>query len=155
MNRSRYVVALTLVGACGRGAPASGASQAGHAVVECPASITVEQRFTGGAGPWNVGSDTGAPQLAGVTFYDGPPAEMASLVNDTAAETQDTWTGVWRFSQDAGKGYWVACAYTQTNVGLSTRLPPGTSECHVTYAKSVSWPEGGRVVKEMGCEGGH
>ncbi len=155
MNRSWYVLALALAGGCGRGTPESGKSYAGQGGVQCPASIHVEQRFTGRAGPWDVGSDTGAPQLSGVTFYDGPPAEMASLVNDTAAETEDTWTAVWQLSQDAGKGYWVACTYTHTNIGLSRRLPSGTSQCHVTYAKGVSWPEGERVVREMGCNGGH
>ena len=151
MNWGTYLVGMLLLAACVRPAPEPSGSLAAQSNVECPATITVEQRFVGSAGAWEAGLGSGEPRLAGVTFYDGPPREMASLVNDEESQTQDTWTGIWRFTPAGGRGHWVACSYTHTNVVLSRRLPPVTSECRVTYATDVAWAGGGRVVREMRC----
>jgi len=149
-GRTYLAVSLSL-GACLRTAPETGAL-APQSVAQCPASIAVEQRLSGRVDPWTVGIDSATPRLAGVTFYDGPPRELASPVNDEAAETKDTWTGIWRFAQSAGREYWVACSYSHTNVVLSRRLPTGTSECRVVFEKTTSWPGGLRVVKETRCQ---
>jgi len=150
MRGPQYLVVSLLLGACLRAAPHAG-GLAAQSVAQCPASIVVEQRLSSRAESWNIGLDSATPRLAGVTFYDGPPRDMASLVNDDTRETKDTWTGIWRFAQRTAREYWVVCAYSHTNVVLSRRLPMETSECRVVYEKNASWPGGLRVVTEMRC----
>jgi hypothetical protein len=69
-----------------------------------------------------------------ITFYDGRPEEMASLVYDSDVETADgkevqTWT------LDRQREYWVRCQYSATSISLVKKLPP-VSQCVVTFNRN-------------------
>jgi len=48
----------------------------------CPATIVVEQRASAPAPDWTVSYSGYETAVAGVTIFDGPPAQQASLVPD-------------------------------------------------------------------------
>src|SRR6202035_6135104 len=74
----------------------------------CPATVTVEQRASAPAPDWTVtysGYDTA---VAGVTIFDGPPAEQASLVPDSNKTVGDNIIQVWQLPT-SDRGYWLQC----------------------------------------------
>ena len=103
-------------------------------LVDCPPTIAVEQEPVAPPAGWTVTEDGSPRRLASVTFFDGPPAELASLVYDDEASARKEWTGIWHFEPNP-RGYWIACAYSGTTVVLSRRLPDEVKVCRVTYEK--------------------
>jgi hypothetical protein len=115
--------ALLLVAALG--AEASGPP------MDCPRTLTVEQKAAVPVG-WDAAEDGLPHRLTGVNFFDGPPAERASLVYDETAATAKEWTGIWRFEANP-RGFWIACSYSGTSMVISRRLPAAVKVCRVTY----------------------
>ena len=72
-------------------------------------------------------------RLATITFYDGPPKERASLVNDQTIHATGKETAKWYFIPRADRQIWVACGYAGTAIVLARGLPPKTNTCSVTY----------------------
>src|SRR5215471_2213999 len=99
----------------------------------CPASITVKQTIEKVPEGWTAGEDKTPHILAGITFYDGPPEQEASLVYDSWSKRNGLAYGVWHFTPNSPTGTWLSCRYSSTSVILSKRLPAATSECTVTY----------------------
>jgi hypothetical protein len=83
-------------------------------------------------------------RLAGITFYDGPPEEKASLVYDKTAKAAGKETMTWHFNARSDGQIWVVCSYAGTAVVLKRGLPPKTSACSVTYDSRASVP----VIRE-------
>ncbi len=103
-------------------------------LVDCPRTLAVEQKPRETPAGWSA-ADNGSPhRLDQVTFFDGPPAELASLVYDEEASAEKEWTGIWHF-EPSPRGFWIACAYSGTSIVLSRRLPAEVKVCRVTYEK--------------------
>jgi hypothetical protein len=99
----------------------------------CPAKIDVRQQLATNAPGWTATQDDSPHQLAGITFYDGPPQQKASLVYDDMAKAGGKQIARWRFTPDSGRQTWIACSYSGTSLELTKSLPPNTSACEVTY----------------------
>ena len=101
-------------------------------LADCPSTLSVEQRAVEPPAGWSATDDGSPHRLTGVTFFDGPPAERASLVYGEEASAEKEWTGIWNFEPNP-RGYWIACAYSGTSVVLSRRLPAEVKVCRVRY----------------------
>ena len=118
-------------------------------LVDCPRTIAVEQKPVAPPADWSATDDGSPHRLTGNTFFDGPPAELASLVYDEEAPTGKEWTGVWHFAANP-RGYWIACTYSGTSIVLSRRLPAEVKVCRVTYEQeSREGPVGD--IKKIDC----
>lgn len=103
-------------------------------LVDCPPALTVKQEAVAPPAGWFAGDDGQPHRLAAVTFFDGPPKELASLVYDDSASAAGEWTGIWHFGPNP-RGFWIACSYRGTSVTLSRRLPEEVKECRVRYER--------------------
>jgi hypothetical protein len=99
----------------------------------CPATIRVRQELSAPVAGWTPMQNDAPVQLAGITFYDGTPAERASLVYDQMTKVDRKQIASWRFAADAAHAIWVSCNYSGTTVELTRSLPSQTTSCEVTY----------------------
>ena len=106
-----------------------------HAVdtISCPASITTRQELTSSANGWSPLLDDTPHNLAGLTFYDGPPAEKASLAYDQYKHGKGEDLATWTFAKQEDRRIWLVCSYSGTAVELSRTLPPQITTCTVSY----------------------
>jgi hypothetical protein len=116
----------------------------------CPATIGVEQRITAPPEGWEASQSVAKPQLAFVTFFDGPPAERASLKYDREEKQKRDWVAIWTLAPNT-RGYWVQCGYDNTTGVLSRRLPAEVTSCKVTYERNTQAASGLPTVKHVGC----
>ena len=116
----------------------------------CPASIAVEQRAGAVPEGWEAANSSAKPQLAFVTFFDGPPAERVSLTADSEERPKREWVALWNLAPNK-RGYWLQCAYDNTTVVLSRRLPDSVRTCKVIYERKTQAISGLPVVKHVGC----
>ena len=117
----------------------------------CPAEINVEQRVADLPQGWEAGLSGLKPQLAMVTFFDGPPAERASLKYDSELKQKGNWVATWTLAP-TGRGHWIQCAYDNTTAVLSRRLPETVNTCAVTYERSTKAVNALPVVKHVTCK---
>ena len=118
-------------------------------LVDCPSTLAVEQKPVAPPARWGAAADGSPHRLAGITFFDGPPAERASLVYDDEASAEKEWTGIWHFEPNP-RGFWIACAYSGTSIVLSRRLPAEVKVCRVAYEQeSREGPVG--EIKRIDC----
>jgi hypothetical protein len=89
-------------------------------------------------------------RLEQVTFFDGPPEELASLVYDDLKTAGKQQVAVWNFAANP-RGFWISCAYSGTAVVLSRRLPAGIKTCRVTYDKTASSAAGLPAIQKIDC----
>ncbi len=94
--------------------------------------------------------DEGPHSLAGITFYDGPPAEKASLVYDRMTRGKAEQTATWLLTPAKDRSIWVACSYAGTAVELSKSLPPAIATCSVTY-DTQQQIAGLPMIKKIAC----
>ena len=102
-------------------------------VVSCPETIAVKQKLAQPVSGWTDGTNELPNRHASVTFYDGPPEQKASLVNQGETHSKGKDYATWNFGSDLGNRIWIACGYAGTNVVLSRPLAKGVSQCTVTY----------------------
>jgi hypothetical protein len=117
----------------------------------CPAELAVEQRASAPGSDWTVAYSTFKTALAGVTIFDGPPAEQASLVPDNQKTTHDTIIQTWKLPK-SDRGYWLQCQYANTTAQIYRRLPPNVTRCDVASERNVSYGGGGLVIKSVNCK---
>jgi hypothetical protein len=118
----------------------------------CPRTLAVEQKTSAPAPEWTVTYSGYSTAIAGVTIFEGPPAEQASLVPDREKTTGDTVIQTWKLAK-SDRGYWLQCEYANTTAQISQRLPVNVSRCDVTYERNVRFGgEGRRVVKSVNCK---
>ena len=101
--------------------------------VSCPPSITTRQELTAAPAGWKPMLDDAPHDLAGITFYDGPPAEKASLVYDRMDRGKGVETATWTFAARKDRPIWLTCSYAGTAVQLARSLPSETTTCTVVY----------------------
>ena len=117
----------------------------------CPALVHVEQSVTAVPGGWEARQSDAKPQLALVTFYEGPPAERASLKYDSELKQKRDWVATWTLAPNA-RGYWIECAYDHTTATLARRLPADATTCTVIYERRERTTAGLPVIRHVGCK---
>ena len=117
----------------------------------CPAMVQVEQSVTAVPGGWEARQSDAKSQLAMVTFYDGPPAERASLKYDSELKQKQNWIATWTLASSA-HGYWIECAYEHTTATLARRLPADATTCTVIYERKERTAAGLPVIRHVGCK---
>lgn len=118
--------------------------------VNCPDTITSRQELAAPVAGWTATLDDTPHQLAGITFYDGPPAEKASLVYDRITRGKAEQTATWRFTPQKDRQIWLGCSYAGTAIELTRSLPSLTTTCSVTY-DTQQHIAGLPVVKKIMC----
>jgi len=117
----------------------------------CPATVAVEQRASAPAPDWTVSYSGYETAVAGVTFFDGPPSQQASLVPDSEKPSGDNIIQVWQLAK-SDRGYWIQCNYANTTAQISRRLA-GVSRCDVVLDHNMRFGGGGgNVVKSVNCK---
>jgi len=96
-----------------------------QAISLCPPKLSTTQQLGAPLPDWNVTADGLPNQLAGVTFFEGPPVDQASLAPDKETKTQSTWFFT--------KPSWIACHYSGTSLMLTRALPKNLHSCTVTF----------------------
>jgi len=118
----------------------------------CPATIVVEQRAAAPAPDWTVSYSGYETAVAGVTIFDGPPAQQASLVPDSEKQVADNIIQVWQLPK-SDRGYWLQCNYANTTAQIVRRLPASVNRCDVVLNHNVRFGGGGgNVVKSVNCK---
>ena len=117
----------------------------------CPATIVVDQRASAPAPDWTVSYSGYETAVAGVTIFDGPPAQQASLVPDSEKTVGDSIIQVWQLPK-SDRGYWIQCNYANTTSQISRRLPPSVRRCDVVLNQTMRFSGGGNVVKSVNCK---
>lgn len=90
-------------------------------------------------------------RLVGITFFDGPPEEKASLVYDTFRRAGKTDVAEWTFAPQAKRGFWLSCAYEATSAVRARQLPPDTRTCSVIYDAKKKI-EGLPLILKIACQ---
>jgi len=115
----------------------------------CPKEITTRQAIENAPPGWTAASDKTPQILAGITFFDGPPEQEASLVYDSYTKSKTVDVALWRFDRSAH--IWLSCSYHATAVKLSKPLPAQTTECRVTYSREVHI-DGNGEIESIRCK---
>jgi hypothetical protein len=120
----------------------------GEEFAACPATIRVErQKLAAPVAGWSVVSKEPQPhRLQFVTFYDGAPAEEASLAPDRSTRLQQTWEFL-----GLERPYWLTCHYAGTSVILGRALPKQIKTCTVTFAANVTI-DGSPAIQRLTCQ---
>ncbi len=117
---------------------------------QCPDTITTRQELSGTVVGWSAMLDATPQNLAGITFYDGPPAEKASLVYDQIKHGKGEDVATWTFAKQEDRRTWLVCSYAGTAVELSRSLPPQITTCTVIY-DTQQHIAGQPVIKKIAC----
>jgi hypothetical protein len=117
----------------------------------CPAEIVVAQRADAPGPDWAVSYSGYQTAVAGVTIFDGPPAEQASLVPDNQKSVADNIVQIWQLP-NSSRGYWLQCNYANTTAQIARRLPASVTRCDVVYDHNLRFGGGGNVVKSVNCK---
>jgi hypothetical protein len=118
--------------------------------ITCPDTINTRQELAATVPGWTPMLDDTPHNLAGITFYDGPPAEKASLVYDQITHGKAEQIATWRFAPQTDRRIWIACSYAGTAIELTKTLPPNISTCSVIYDPQQS-VAGLPVIRKITC----
>jgi hypothetical protein len=118
--------------------------------VRCPERISTAQTLSQPVADWTNQMDATPNMLAGVTFYDGPPKDMASLVPDET-HIKGKLLASWDLTPNPGRQYWLACVYSGTRVTLARSLPKELRTCTVTYDPKVTI-DGLPSIERLACK---
>ena len=113
--------------------------------------IDVNQQLAHSVSGWRSLVDETPHRLASVLFYDGPPEERASLVNDKIKRLGEKETAIWHFTARENRPIWMVCSYSGTSVLLAKSVPQRIASCSVTYnlAQRIS---GIPMVEKVVCK---
>ena len=121
-------VALATVWIC---ASAAIAAESGPA---CPQRIETEQNLRAPVEGFETAKQDLPHWWDAITFYDGRPEEMMSLVYDSDVQMPDG-KEVQTWSFDPKSPYWIRCHYSSTSISLVKKLP-AVSQCVVTFSNN-------------------
>ena len=117
----------------------------------CPDTIAVNQEIQGSIPGWQVSKDDTPVRLAGITFFDGPPGEKASLVYDETKRTTGKVVMIWHFLPNRDRQIWMSCGYSETTVTIAQELPNEISRCSVTYNPKIR-VAGLPMIEKIDCK---
>lgn len=113
------------------------AAGAAAAAPQCPAEISAKQELFSAQQGWQGQQGTSTHRHARITFYDGSPAEQASLAPDETRRLSGKEVSTWRFGRSSKRAIWIECGYAGTSISLSQELPAGTRSCSITFDPKV------------------
>ncbi len=124
--------------------------------LSCPSTIEVSQKPASQLQGWDVSSYSNEAmpiKVSGITFYIGPPAELASSPPSDQKTVGKKLILTWNLykKRSSGLELWLECSYTHTNVVLSKRIPEWIRVCSVFYDKN-SRVENDYVFEKMECK---
>jgi hypothetical protein len=119
--------------------------------IRCPLTIDVKQQLATPIPGWSIASEELPHQLAGLTFFDGKPAEKASLAPDKQVGIKGKTLASWTFEASA-RPIWVACRYSSTAIVLTRELPKNIRTCTITYSTTETIA-GLPVIEKVDCRG--
>jgi hypothetical protein len=108
----------------------------------CPRSIDVQESLPSPEG-FTAAATHVAHAFDGVTLFDGPPAELASLVPDDEKSKGSHLTQTWRFPSPREHPLFLVCRYADTSATLTRELPAAVTTCSI----SLEWSEKGGVLE--------
>lgn len=114
--------------------------------VACPPMIETIESVKSVPAHWQAFDSAVTHTWQTVTFYDGHPKEMASLVPDNANKRQATWT----FSSQRERDIYISCGYARSGVELIQALPKNMTHCDVHYDVNAQG-EFGSVPTKIRC----
>lgn len=108
----------------------------------CPPYLATSQKAITPPSGWDLRMSSNEAMLhnvSGVTFYLGPPSELAAIHPHEQKTENKKLFSMWRFHKKThnGLGYWIECDYNYSHVVLSKRIPDSIEECS-TYANKNS-----------------
>ena len=118
--------------------------------LQCPATISVDQKATDVPAGWTSSNNGFKNELAMVTIYDGPPDQGASLVYDDQKTVGNSIIQTWNLAGNS-HGSWITCGYSYTSAQLSQKIPADATRCVVTYEGDVSFGSGLHPVRKAVC----
>ena len=145
-RRSRSVLRTILIAAAGLLLSA----ELARAQVICPPTVDVDQKASATDAAWTVSYSGLRTELAGVTIFEGPPSEMASLAPDDTRTMRETVVQTWKLPQ-SDKRYWIKCSYENTAAELSREMPAAVTSCKVVFERNVHFADGRSPVKSAEC----
>ncbi|CAN7184850.1 STY0301 family protein [Acidovorax delafieldii] len=123
---------------------------AAHKATACPPSIQVQQTPSPALiSDWQTRSSNDTHPLANISFYAGPPEEMAQLAPSSAQRKGKTLTSRWLLAP-TDRVYWVACEYAGTSATATKPLDKNIASCVAEHDMNSSPP----VLKRWSCRGG-
>ncbi|MBA2711783.1 MAG: hypothetical protein H0U57_14485 [Tatlockia sp.] len=103
----------------------------------CPPQINTKQFLEEKVPGWNefLEADSKLSRLNRINFYAGHPKANASLApdNENISSGKLTWT----FNES---DLWIGCAYSNTAIQLTQKLPHSIKKCTVSYDLNSSMP---------------
>lgn len=121
--------------------------------IECPDRIALAEVVRSTHPSWEVTADKGKVDhyLESIRLFDGHPSEMASLAPGETVQARGRIVDTWRLPPpEAGRAYWIACAYRNSMTLLIKRLPDMVSSCRFTQKTLPSGAWAG--VESFICE---
>ena len=122
-------------------------SSATDRVEACPQHIETTQ-VAGDAIPegWSAFGTKKMQRLVGVSFFLGPPDQLALLAPEREQRIGKNRVATWTFPVSE-TAYWVACEYAKTTVVVARALQSDVRECTVEYDGAFSTP----VARRWSC----
>jgi len=127
---------------------AAGLAQAEE--VGCPAQISTTQTLARPVSGWTDRKDTSPNVLAGLTFYDGPPEEQASLAPDEK-HVKGKLVESWELFPNPPRQNWIECIYAGTSIKLARPLPKEIRGCTVTFDEKQT-VDGYPLIEKIACK---
>jgi hypothetical protein len=118
--------------------------------VRCPASIATTQSLSGAVPGWTDKKNTSPNVLAGLTFYDGPPEEQASLAPDEK-DVKGKLVESWELFPNPPRQNWLVCIYSGTSITLARPLPKELRACTVTFDPQQT-VDGYPLIERIACK---
>jgi hypothetical protein len=120
-------------------------------MMRCPPTIDVKQQLAAPVPGWSIASEGLPHQLAGLTFFDGKPADKASLAPDKQVGIKGKTVASWTFVA-TGRPIWVACRYSSTDIMFTRELPKNIRTCAITYSTTETIA-GLPIIEKVDCKG--
>jgi hypothetical protein len=108
-------------------------AQAAPSTLQCPARLPVSQAISGPAPDgWRSYDSQKTHPLISVSFWSGPPDQLAMLAPSKSVKRRDTLVNTWSL-ETAETDYWVSCEYFDTAVIIAHPLGSAARTCTVRY----------------------
>lgn len=112
--------------------------------VSCPETIALEAatvRIESASTNFSPYVEKSTIRLSGMSAFDGPPSEGASLVPNSISQDKSRIT--WNFSAGHVQNGWLSCDYSEGLVRLTRKVTSSTKRCVAMV--SITGP--GRVLR--------
>ncbi len=112
-------------------APPCAQAAAAEAAISCPAELAVEQKSPKPPEGFTVFDVSDGHSLSNIQFSDGPPDQKAWLAPSKTTKAKGSFTNLWELG--GAEGSWISCAYGQSGLVASRRLPDTIRFCRVKF----------------------